>query len=60
MKHFVSIGLLLAFAPTVMPQKAPHTMLAVIAHADDEAFIGLLLSRFLSVTSVSPSVRVGN
>ena len=46
MKHFVSIGLLLAFASAVMPQKTPHTMMAVIAHADDEAFIGPLLAHY--------------
>jgi len=46
MKHFVSIVLLLAFAPVTMAQKSPHTMMAVFAHADDEAFVGPLLAHY--------------
>ncbi len=46
MKYFVSIVLLLALALVAMPQKSPHTMLAVFAHADDEAFVGPLLAHY--------------
>lgn len=46
MKPFVSIALLLALAPVAMPQKAPHTMMAIFAHSDDEVFIGPLLAHY--------------
>jgi LmbE family N-acetylglucosaminyl deacetylase len=46
MKHFVSIALLLALAPVAMPQKAPHTMMAIFAHSDDDVFIGPLLAHY--------------
>jgi len=46
MKRFVSIVLLLALAPVAMAQKSPHTLMAVFAHADDEAFVGPLLAHY--------------
>jgi LmbE family N-acetylglucosaminyl deacetylase len=46
MKHFVSIVLLLALAPVATAQKSPHTMMAVFAHPDDEAFMGPLLAHY--------------
>src|SRR5713101_8918495 len=46
MKYFVSIVLLLVLAPVATAQKSPHTMMAVIAHADDEAFIAPLLAHY--------------
>ncbi len=46
MKHFVSIVLLLGLAPVATAQKSPHTMMAVFAHPDDEAFIGPLLAHY--------------
>src|SRR5712692_7033249 len=46
MKRFVSILLLLVLAPVATGQKSPHTMMAVFAHADDEAFVGPLLAHY--------------
>ncbi len=46
MKCFVSILLVLVLAAVAMPQKSPHTMMAVFAHEDDELWVGPLLAHY--------------
>lgn len=50
MRHFFPIVLLFTLAsaaiPQRPPQKAPRTMMAVLAHADDEVFVAPLLAHY--------------
>src|SRR5215470_1520858 len=46
MRRVFSIIFLLGLAPIAIPQKSPHTMMVVVAHADDEAFVGPLLAHY--------------
>jgi len=46
MKRYVAIALLLAFAPIATPQKSAHTIIAVVAHADDALTFAPLLAHY--------------
>jgi LmbE family N-acetylglucosaminyl deacetylase len=46
MKQCVAIVLLLAFASIATPQKSSHTIMAVVAHADDALTFAPLLARY--------------
>jgi LmbE family N-acetylglucosaminyl deacetylase len=46
MKRCVAIVLLLAFASIATPQKSSHTMIAVVAHADDALTFAPLLAHY--------------
>ena len=46
MNSLFSIVLLIAFAPVTVAQKSPHTMMAVVAHADDALTFGPLLAHY--------------
>jgi LmbE family N-acetylglucosaminyl deacetylase len=46
MRRAFSIILLLGLARIAITQKSLHTMMVVVAHADDEAFVGPLLAHY--------------
>jgi hypothetical protein len=46
MRRAFSIIFLLGLARIAITQKSLHTMMVVVAHADDEAFVGPLLAHY--------------